>query len=302
MDQTWYQHFEAEIQTEIDSLFIELCEKKQRIWSLVSEYLEEENEFQNFLDQYEAFFQQPHMRIANLTREEFSLKRKLQDLEDSDGILDLGGLLGKDNKQEEEETEAASDTTNTDKNKSVSFFNFERPEVDNENETIKLQKARESLKKQVARTFLWIYHPKRMEEAGDDFLSKRSGLVTRLMNNPLYDATEIILRIPFAQRDRNLWEQPLPRQGSDGNTESVGDRWYRYKLWNRMLDVALPKAEAIASSPPHDLYPHYLEMKRRGIQMIFYFQELEVEKNREIEALEQKVAKLRHEINQRGGK
>ncbi|GAB5494312.1 MAG: hypothetical protein Phog2KO_45270 [Phototrophicaceae bacterium] len=298
MDNSWYKNFEDDIQAEIDDLFSVVCEKKQQAWELVSEYLSEESDFQSFLDQYDAFFQQHHLRISKLTREEISLKRQLEKIENDDGLLDLPDWMNSRSSEDEDEHEEEPA-----KNLEDGDFDFDAFKPTNGSESSKeqteierIQKQLESLKKRLSRTFLWIYHPRRAEQSDDQFYGKRSGLVTRLMNNPLYDAVDIILRIPFTERDKKLWRQPLPKQKLDEVTESLGDMWFRYRLWNRMMDVALPRAEAISTAAPHELYKNYQEMKDRDLQMILYFQELEVEKQNEIQELEVRVEKLRLNI------
>lgn len=299
MDNSWYKNFEDDIQTEVEDLFSVVCEKKQQAWELVSEYLAEESDFQGFLDQYDVFFQQHHLRISKLTREEISLKRRLEKIENDDGLLDLPNLFGDDASNDDDEFEDNQSTDGDDD--SINFVDLnpisESVLSKEQAEIERIQKQLESLKKRLSRTFLWIYHPRRAEQSNDEFFGKRSGLVTRLMNNPLYDAIDIILRIPFTEQDIKLWQQPLPKKHLDGVTESVGDMWFRYRLWDRMLDVALPRAEAISSATPHELYKNYQEMKERDLQMILYFQELEVEKQNEIQELEARIEKLRRDIN-----
>ena len=302
MDISWYKQFEETIHDEIEGLFAQLFAKKQHIWDLVSKYLEDEAEFQGFLDQYETFFQRHHFHIAQLSREEASLRRRLQAKEDREGIIDFGELFGK-TKQDEQELIPEEELSYNSTEDQVTFLeDFGNTGDAIENDSVQIEKVRESIKKQVAHSFLWIYHPRRTNETGDQFLTKRSRLITELMNSPLYDAIEIMLRIPFEARDRELWKAQIPKLGSESGMESAGDSWYRYKLWDTILDVALPKAQAIAVTPPHDLYPHFQEMKLRGIRALFFFQELEIEKNREIEDLEIKIAHLRRNTDQRGSK
>lgn len=298
MDNSWYKSFEDDIQIEVENLFLLICDKKQRAWALVSEYLAEESDFQSFLDQYDVFFQQHHLRISKLTREEISLKRQLDRIEDDDGLLDLPNLFGDDASAVDDDLEEELSTSDDDD--SINFVDL-NPEGESELSREQAEKERfrkqlESLKKRLSRTFLWIYHPRLAEHSDDEFFGKRSGLVTRLMNNPLYDVVDIILRIPFTERDKKLWKQPLPKQRLDGTSESIGDMWFRYRLWDRMLDVALPRAEAISTAAPHELYKNYQEMKERDLQLILYFQELEVEKQNEIQELKTRVEKLRRDL------
>ena len=293
---SWYEKFIEDTLDEVKQLFEQLCEKKAEMWSKVKVRLEIEDEFNMFLKQHEQYFATQNSKLIDLKREETNLRRELEK-RDETNLWDFS-----DDSDIDDDKIDDNDQINDD------LSGFILPEdmladVPDENEpsaALAIKKRRESLKREIGHMFLKFYHPKTKEQASDAFLNERSSLITSLINDPRYDAIEIILRLPFEDRDRELWEKrPTNPTKDDEAHETVEERWYRYKLWYRMLTTAELKVKGMAEPPQHDLYDYFLGYKASDEKINIYFQERELEQDSLIHQLETSIERLRKQIAQK---
>ncbi|MEM6284854.1 MAG: hypothetical protein AAF787_21875 [Chloroflexota bacterium] len=301
MSSSWHDNFVEDIHHEVAQLFDRLCQKKQVVWRMVEGYLEQEREFLLFLEQYDRYFREHNDRLAKLRKEETDLRQKLEQQES--GVFDFA--TDSDLPPDDDTENRLDDFTETDDDEWYLPDDILDATVvaeqDNADFAHSLKRQRESLKRRIGRTFVRIYHPRLDEDTNNRFLAERSSLVTSLMRDPRYDAVEIMLRLPFDERDRSLWEKPLVISEETGEREeSIGERWHRYRLWERMLEVAQPKAEAMAGPLQHDLYPAFVAVQQSNQRNYLHFHELEKEKTAELERLQVTINRLRQRVSQSG--
>lgn len=291
MRSSYVNQFERDIELEIQSLFEQICSQKVRIQSLIASFLSEEKELNDFVSHYEAYFQTIEARRAQIAQQ-------MQVLENSKR---RASIVGSDDfwhewKTEPNESPSAEDNPLPEAEASLPLsgsMNVDLNALFEETSVAVIEDRavtrQHSPKRIVAEPFQWIYHP-RAHNMNTTFYRERSQLLNDLIGDARYDEVDILMRLPFDDHDRELWLLPLPKGGD--STESRGDRLYRLRLWNWLLEQAAPRAEAIAASMPHPLYPTYKTWKQRGIAVLPYFQELEDEKRREIEQLELRLTEL----------
>lgn len=303
MDNLWLQAFEHDIQAEVETLLDQVCEKKTRAWALVRETLAQEAALLTFIDQYEEHFRPFQLRLNTLGREETRLRRRLEACEHQDGLwipsthadtADMDDSLSPTVEPDDSAAQTAPANERINFEVRVSEPEPEEPPQVDMHETA--PRPYEGAKRRIALMFLQMYHPRRTEHSGDSFMNERSALITQLMNNPLADAVEIMLRLPFDARDQAMWTKPLHTLSSGGVVESFGDRWYRLRLWDRLLDYALERAEQIAVAPPHPLYPKFEQMRRQNLPVLAYFQEIQSEIEQEINEMHTRVTRLCAEV------
>jgi hypothetical protein len=292
MDNTWFENFQEEIQREIDVLFEAVRGRKQRIQQLMGSKFAEEAEYQHFVDQHEATLHNFHMRIATLQREIQTEKRKQAD----DGSL-LAGVDTPPDEAASDDNEADIAAHDEDSGFDFSMFgtgeNQENP-ADIRPASGSRHEERDSVKKIVSDVFSWIYYPRLHDHSDTDFFTKRSVQLNKMKDNKLFDAVDILMRLPFAPDDERLWYEPLPRKDKAGKSlESLGERWYRFRLWERMLEIGVKRAEAQSAAEPDKLYEYYVAMKAQGISALAYLENMKEDLQAQIDVLQQQLDDLR---------
>lgn len=285
MSHSFVDQFESQILEEIDEVFSELQAKKKTIHELLDTYFQNEKEFDYFVDQYKREFEDFEQR-----RKELLYKiRELETASEPQRNDDVLDQLMYDDEDEDEESSEADLYDDIYELEDIDGIFDSSPEEERQLDVPGQRKR--SGKSIIAQSFRWIYHYRDTDEY-TEFHHERDRKLSDLVDDPRYSEVDILMRMPFTSEDQDLWKNPLPKIRDGSSVESPGERLYRLRLWNWLLDKGVKEAESLADSNPHELYPLFLTWAESEQNITIFLQDTKVERANELVELEQELNRL----------
>lgn len=282
-----FEQFQSAFEAELNQLWQNVKRKKQEIWELIRDQVKSEKDFRAFFEAYEEHFRPLQARVGELTRLRATLNHRLQ-----------GDSVGLYAPEESDPLPEEGESGRTEESSPRLRGGSIRPSASEPARTEErlIPTGRKQIPKglKAVRDILgWIYNP-RPSDHHTQFRKERAQLVNELVSNPATDEVELILRIPFEAEDERLWQEP--RDPNRSPVEIQLELYYRYRLFDALLNAALPVAKARAAAEPHPLTAHFLECRRREMPPRAYVLEIDGAIRETIRRLEADVIALQRAL------
>jgi hypothetical protein len=259
-----YQTFNQQFEAQINTLWESVRTKKRQLWDEFRQPIADRKAFKQFQIDYHTLFdplrdtEKTLSDLISLLNTRLRLSQSTPDVEEVAEELQQLDLKIADIKTASNETEMpeliftpVSDAATPEQHPPPTPLPI--PEEDH------LSDAKHA----VAVMFRNIYHPR--TETDVDTWAK---LIQDIEDDKFLDEVDLILSLPFDETYEMLWGEKFSKN------ESLGARYYRYALWDRMLDEAkLTKVPEIRRMITNPLYHLFCEMREAKQTMADYFQE-----------------------------
>jgi hypothetical protein len=259
-----YQTFNQQFEARISALWESVRTKKRQLWDEFRQPIADRKAFKQFQIDYHTLFdplrdeEKSLTDLISLLNTRLRLSQSTPDIEEVAEELQQLDLKIADIKTTPDEAEMPELTFTP-----VSSSTASEPPPPPTPLPLPEEEHLSDAKHAVAVMFRNIYHPR--TESDVDTWAK---LIQDIEDDTFLDEVDLILSLPFDAPYDTLWGEKFSRN------ESLGARYYRYALWDRLLDEArLTKVPEIRRMMDNPLYRLFCEMREARQSMRDYFQE-----------------------------